>query len=268
MRRFLLLFCFISSFLHSSEGVYFSDKPKLFSPMLASSRDPQVKMSFLSNEHGKFFEPAVGGDLGIYYKDMGSEENENKKISLVARVMIAPRFEFGSGSFDLWNTDFLGGPQLTYRWVENGLEIWPYHESSHKGPDVAVRTGPGVNYSFESLRILYTRFLLPELRIYSGAEGVVRGDPKNVNAKLSFRLGGDWHILKVDPSLYVAADFESKQVQGWTVNSSLQVGYELGAVDVQRKQHIFVNFFHGYSPQGQFYKDRETTLSFGIAMTL
>jgi hypothetical protein len=253
----------------ASPGVFFSSHPKLISPLLAASRDPQVKMSFLKSKKGEFFEPAFGGDLNIYNLDCDVEENQPKAFSLSARMLVASRFEFGSGSFDLWNTDFLGGPQLSYVWKTHGLEAWFYHESSHKGPDITARTGPSKNYSFEAVRLLYSEFFASQLRLYGGVETIVHGDPKEIDLRTSFRVGGDWHLQALKPELYIATDIEAKQVHGWTPNASLQIGYELGDLtSLQKRQHLFVNFFHGYSPQGQFYKDRETAISLGIAMTL
>lgn len=244
---------------------FFVDKPKIIGPLLAAPRDPQVKILFLKINGDTYFEPNVGGDVPFYFKEIGEDKRE--ALSIMVRALFSPRFQFNSSSFDLINIDFIGGPQLTYRYQDNVFQLWIFHESSHKGPDVATRTGGSPNYSYEQMNLLYSRFLGPGLRIYFGPQAIIHSDRKDLLAKTSFRFGGDWHVMGLDPSFYFAGDFESLQRYGWQINTSLQMGYDLGPHLDLRRQRIFAAFYRGFSPQGQFSDHREMSIGLGLGIT-
>ena len=237
---------------------YFTEAPRISAQRLAAPQDPEIKINFMKNQKGVFFEPRMGGDLGIL-------RNEDRNFDLSARGLFVPRFEFLSNSFDLWNIDFVGGMAASWQWNQNSFEGLVFHKSSHLGPDIA-QTRPSNNHSYEVLQGHYSRKWDSGMEFYSGLAWVFRADPELLLHKLKVHMGANFHWNSWDPNLYGAIDLESDQVHNWSINSSWEIGYELGVAKAERRrQRVFVNFYSGYSQLGQFFQEKEEAVSFGLA---
>ena len=60
---------------------------------------------------------------------------------------------------------------------------------------------------------------------------------------------GDWRPV-------AAADFQNRQENGWTVDTSVRAGIQIDGVLLTRNLQFLLEYFNGHSPNGQFYKDR------------
>lgn len=232
---------------------WLADRPRDFKALLADPRETQVRAGFLKADNQKsYMELGLGGHLGIV-----REESEDSATTLMARALIGSRFEIGSRSFDLQNTDFIGGLAGSYRKNDDALELFLFHQSSHLGDGIPQR-----NYSLESLRVLYSRtFSL--LRLYGGGEIKLRSDPRDLAGKFSLISGGDWHFTE---DFFTAVDIRFKQETDFKSNVTFVIGYELGPLP--RRHRIFLELFDGYSNLGQFAHTREFYAMLGFGFTL
>ncbi len=243
----------------------FAELPRESVIMLAAPREVQTKVTFLRNENGSFFEPQLGGDLGIIRKSRGRFRSADRNsFDLSVRGVFIPRFQFASNSFDLWNTDFIGGMAGIYRFGLSALDVFLYHKSSHLGPRLAqIRADE--NHSFETIRVLYTRQCPAGLEIYSGLSFTFHADPARIANNADLHLGANWRSPYLGERLYFSADLEARQYYRG-INVALETGYELGSkIAGGRRQRVFLNYYGGHSPMGQFHRSTESSLSMGIA---
>jgi len=241
----------------------FSDRGRAFRPLIADQREAQVRMGFLQDtgDERSFLDLALGGDLGILHLADGNRWG----ASLTARGLVASRFEFFSDSFDLQDVDFIGGPALGFRSGPNSLEVFPFHQSSHLGDDLVGEGVTPIDFSHEAVRLLAARELPLGLRAYGGIGVKVRADPGELEGKVTPQAGieGRWDVLGV-PS-FAAVDLQTREEADWRMNVTVQVGVELGnPVAVLKRQRLFLEFFDGASNMGQFWDDRQTTVTAGI----
>jgi hypothetical protein len=240
----------------------FSDAGRAFPALLADPREAQIRLGYLQDtqRHESVFDLGFGGDLGVLRASDGDRD-----LTLTARGLIAPRFQFFSQSFNLINTDFLGGPALGFRRGPTAVELFPYHQSSHLGDDELVREGrPYSNYSYEAGRLLLSQMVARGLRLYGGPAVKVRGDPEELRGKVTLQAGAEGRILVLGLPAFAAVDVQSKEEADWQVSTCVQVGFELGNPErIVKRQRVFVEFYSGSSYLGQFYKESETHIMVG-----
>jgi hypothetical protein len=252
------------SAVSSPVQVFFSDKGRVFSPLLADPREAQFHLGFMreTKTDAMLMDMSFGGDLGFLRYDVSASEN----LSITIRGLMTARFEFLSESFDLLNVDFVGGPAWGYRYGNNSFELFFYHQSSHLG-DETLECGERqrIDYSREALRVLWSHHF-DLLRLYGGPTINFRSDPNSLQGRLSLQLGAERTFLVWGERLYGAVDLQSKQENDWYVNLSVQFGLDIGAPEeTVNRQRLFLEFFQGFSNMGQFHNEREFYIMFGIA---
>lgn len=241
----------------------FADEPRVFAPLLADPREAKIQMGFMRDRHGDaFWDLSFGGDVGVLYGKINGQE----EISLTVRGLVAARFEFGSKSFDLQNSDFQGGAALGYRKDQHFAEVLLYHQSSHLGDEVLERGDRvRIDYSRETLRGLWSYFPLKNLRLYGGISFHLRALPKKLQHKIILQGGSEFRFSLGFLQMYGAMDLQCRQENHWETNVSVQIGCDLGnPLKVLKRQRIYLEFFYGFSNMGQFYDQRELYVLFGI----
>ena len=242
----------------------FSDKGRVFEPLLADPREAQFRMGFLretkTNETN--WDIVFGADLGLARARLSDTED----ISLTVRGLVASRFEFGSDSFDLLNADFIGGPALGYRRGNDSFEAFLYHESSHLGDETLERGDRDrIDFSFEAFRLLWSR-RFEELRVYGGPTYKFSAEPDELDGRTTVQLGAERTFSVRGFPMYWAVDVQSKEEHDWDLNVAAQVGFDLGdSAWIYRQQRVFVEYFQGFSNMGQFYDERERYILVGLA---
>ena len=241
---------------------WFSDKRRVFEPLQADPREAKVSISYLKNKRGdSFLDMGFGGDASLLYQQISSDS----EMSLTVRGLMTSRFEFFSESFNMINSDFIGGAAFGHRKKHESTEIFVYHQSSHLGDETLERgERTRIDYSREVLRFLYSRNNRNGLRFYGGPSINIRSDPKDIQGRLTLQMGIERQFKLHNFPMYTALDLQSKQENGWDINLTAQVGLYLNSEeDVSYRQRLFIELFNGFSNMGQYYNERELFVRLG-----
>ncbi len=244
---------------------HFSDKGRVFEPLLADPREAQLRIGYLKDKHGdSFFDLGFGADATLLYGQLA----ENREVSVTVRGLIASRFEFFSESFDLFNTDYRGGLAIGHREGSESFEIFVYHQSSHLGDEILERGDrTRIDYSRETFRFLYSTTRIDGWRVYGGPSLHYRADPKDIQGRTTLQLGLEHTFTIMNTPAYVAVDMQSKHENDWDIKLAAQFGIGLGKHENFRNhQRLFVEVFNGFSEMGQFYDERELYVLAGISL--
>jgi len=234
-------------------------------PLAADAREARFRFGLLVNGSGDFFEDlAWGGDLP--FLDAGLADGS--RLSVSGRGVMAARFDMVSDSFDLQNVDFIGGLSLGYRRTAWGAELLAVHQSSHLG-DELMENGERerVDFGQERVRLLADWRPVDGFRLYGGGTVVVHAWPESFTGRTTLRAGAEWtHRIFWSFPWFAAFDATAVASEPGFGSVTLQTGVGLGDRDRElNRQRVFLEFYHGRSAMGQFYRDVETYGLIGVA---
>ncbi len=242
----------------------FSHRPRAFEALRADPREALFRVGALQEQGaGWHLDLGWGGDLPILHG-----EPSGGHLSLTARGLFSGRFAGDSPSFDLLDTDFLGGVALGYRWGRWAAEAFLRHVSSHLGDEPLDRGDlRRRDEAEESLRLLVSA-ALGTGRALLGAETVLHSeDPARADA-VTLRLGLEWDCTLLQHACFVATELRALQRPGWTGRAVLRAGLALarpGPRGEPCRQHFVVEAFVGPSDLGQRWDQRERYLFSGLS---
>jgi hypothetical protein len=244
-----------TDYAQTDEGGGLLPEGELFAPLLADPRQPQFGLAYQAHqtsaanlntmliEMGQYF-PFFRGDLGAGRFEIG------------AQAGVFALFNLDSNSFELINTDFVGGLPISYRLGRFSARAQVYHQSSHLGDEFLI-SNPNVkriNLSYEDADLLLA-YEFFGFRLYGGGGYIFRSkpdlDPAHWQGGLEFR----WPHLFAGLDLVAAGDFQGFEKQNWEIDQSYALGLAYRRDDT-REIRLMAEYFDGFSPNGQFYRSR------------
>jgi Protein of unknown function (DUF1207) len=181
---------------------------------------------------------------------------------------------------ELVNADYYLGIPVTYAFDAWSFRARIYHISSHLGDEFMVNDHYFVcnrkNPSFEAIDF-YTAYQFGSgIRFYFGPGVIIHSDDSfpmktfYIDYGAEFRFLGtklNYHRLYGTP--FIAIDIENWQVRDWDFDFTIKVGYEFSKLQgTGRKMRLYADYHHGFSYEGQFFKERtsygEVGLSWGF----
>ncbi|MHB8882818.1 MAG: DUF1207 domain-containing protein [Thermodesulfovibrionales bacterium] len=243
----------------------------LFRPLIADPKQPQFFVSF-----NRFRSSGVGytmasvgfGETFGLYRWSGDRKEDGLQLSVEGGLFA--QFNLDTASSDLINADYTIGFPLTYRHGDNSLRFRVYHQSSHLGDEFLQSANPPerVNLSFEAVELIYSREWRG-WRVYGGGEYLVHkepGDLKPLSAHwgIEFRGSGPlvWNGRPV-----AGADMKSFEEHDWDIDTSVKAGLEFGQPNPgQRRLRLMAEWFKGFDPHGQFYKNKVEYYGLGVSL--
>jgi hypothetical protein len=148
------------------------------------------------------------------------------------------------------------------------LRVRLMHDSSHTGDEYMERNDR-VAGRYTRHEVAAGAAWLPGERWLTYVEGGVGRRPHSdapqrsarVQAGFEYRVGG-----RRRPGWYAAADLASAQERGWRLDTAVQAGWAVPAAG--RTWRCGVQWHHGRSPIGDFYRTTEQVLSAGLWIDL
>jgi hypothetical protein len=240
---------------------FWPDRGRVFDLIKADPREAYFRFGLMSREGEIFEDVNLGGDMGLLYHRISDDE----RLSLTARGLFTARFDVHSESFDLQNNDFIGGLALGYQRGPDSFELYLYHQSSHLGDEVTERGDRHrIDYARETVRLLWSR-TWDNFRFYAGPSFNIHALPSDIEHRFTIQSGAEFDFPVLGRPMFIAADFQSRQEHDWSINSSLQIGMDLGnPVVTSNRQWLFAEFFSGHSNMGQFWDVWETYQLIGV----
>ena len=177
-------------------------------------------------------------------------------------------FDLESESKDLINADYMGGIFASYRYNDFSTILRVFHQSSHLGDEFLLRNRVRrINLSYEQVEAILSYTFLSALRLYGGGGYLFDQDPSDLDpwrVQYGAEFTSPWHLASGSIVPILASDFQNDDENNWSTNISVRGGvqfenWKLG----QRRLQLLIEYFHGHSPNGQFYSRKIETIGLG-----
>jgi hypothetical protein len=255
-------------------GLEVLPKGLLFAPLIADPRWPHFAASYQRfHEDAQLRNAAIaslGETIPLLRGPLG-EKGEAWEIGIQAGVFSL--FDLDAPSTDLVNSDYIVGFPLTYRAGDLSAQARFFHQSSHLGDEFLIESRvERVNLSYEAVDLRLSYELTDWLRVYGGGGYIVRSDPGDLKP-WSTQMG----IEVRTPRAYfngslrplAAIDVQYREQNEWHSDVSVRAGVQLEKLSVyERKIQLLLEYFNGYSPNGQFYRDKIEYIGLGLHLYL
>jgi hypothetical protein len=238
----------------------------LFKPLLADPRWARFSAAYRNYQSSNFDGRDIGsvsfGETIPFYRSNFGHSTAQWEAGLQAGVF--SDFNLDAASSDLVNTDFVAAIYSGMRAGQFSAFGRLYHQSSHLGDEFLLRQldtkFERINLSYEGADLRLSYELPYGIRLYGGGGGLFHREPSelkiwSVQYGLEFR--SPWRIESVSMRPVIAADVKNFEENNWSYDVSARAGVEFDNLNVLgRKLQILGEYYNGFSPSGQFYRER------------
>jgi hypothetical protein len=122
--------------------------------------------------------------------------------------------------------------------------------------------------SYEAIDLIYSREWRG-WRVYGGGEYLIHKEPGNLKP-----MSAHWGIeyrgsnpLVWNGRPIAGVDMKSFEEHNWAINTSVKAGFEFGHPNPgQRRLRVMAEWYKGFDPRGQFYKNRVEYYGMGVSL--
>lgn len=231
----------------------------LFDALLADPRWPHFSASYQrylhNNRFGDIASVSFGETIPFYRWELPF--GGHAEIGFQASVFAI--FDMNSNSHDLVNADYFVGPTAAYAVGDFQALARIFHQSSHLGDEFLIHDRPErVNLSYEAVDLkLSYHFLKRALRVYAGGGYLFDQDPPSIDPWIvsgGVEVRSPWSF---GPGItpVAAVNVQARQEAHWNPEISVRAGLQFdGAKILGRRLLLMLEYFHGNSPNGQFFR--------------
>jgi hypothetical protein len=238
----------------------------LFGPLIADPRWPHFSMSYQYYINDPDFEHIAAVSFGetftIYRLQAGTG-----LLEFGVQAGVFAIFDLASSSFDLINADYMVAATSAYRIGHLSVLARVFHQSSHLGDEFLLRTTrpDRVNLSYENVDLKLS-YDFDAIRLYGGGGYLFNSEPDlqpwSLQAGLEFK--SLWPSLKSRWRPIAALDLQSREENDWDIDVSARAGVQIEGVLASRSMQFLVEYFHGHSPNGQFFVRKVDYVGIGV----
>jgi hypothetical protein len=244
----------------------------LFKPLLADPRWAHFSAAYRNyvgnNIDGNNNGAVSFGETIPFYRANFGQSSVQWETGIQAAVF--SDFNLGAPSSDLINTDFIASVYGSVRKGEFSAFGRVYHQSSHLGDEFLLRRLTDlerINLSYEGADLRLSYELPYGLRVYGGGGGIFHKEPATIkpwSIQYGVEFRSPWRIELVSLRPIVAVDIKNHQQNDWNADVSARAGVQLDHFQAFGRKLLFlVEYFHGNSPTGQFFRERVDYLGIG-----
>ena len=245
----------------------------LFKPLLADTRWAHFSAAYRNfqgdNFDGNNIASVSFGETIPFYRGTFGQSRVQWEGGLQAGVF--SDFNLDASSSDLLNTDFIVSAYGSARVGQFSAFGRIYHQSSHLGDEFLLRKQntkfERVNLSYEGADLKLSYELPYGIRLYGGGGGLFDKEPSALrtwSAQYGVEFRSPWRIDFLSMRPIIAADIKHYDENNWSTDVSARAGVEFNNLQVLgRKLQILGEYYNGYSPSGQFYKQKVEYLGVG-----
>ena len=243
----------------------------LFKPLIADPRWPHFSLAYrnyIGDKEIKNVGSANFGESIALYRGNGPFGGQ-WETGLQAAV--SSIFDLDSNSLDLINSDYFVGLFGGYRVGNFSLFSRLLHQSSHLGDQYQLRAGTN-NLSYEGFDLKLSYDFGRMLRLYGGGGILFDQDPSDLkpwSTQIGAEFRSPWTYFGGSVTPLAGLDLQNRQESHWRTDVSLRAGVEFASPTVlDRRLQLFVQYFNGRSPNGQFYGRAIQYLGLGLHLNL
>ncbi len=177
-------------------------------------------------------------------------------------------FNLDARSSDLINSDFIASVYGSLRAGQFSAFSRVYHQSSHLGDEFLLQTRlERVNLSYEGADLRLSYELPYGLRVYGGGGGIFSKEPETIqtwSAQYGAEFRSPWRFESTALRPVAGIDIKQHEQNEWRPDVSVKAGLQLDNVMAfGRKLQFLAEYFSGYSPTGQFYREKVEYVGIG-----
>jgi hypothetical protein len=241
---------------------------QLFNPLIADPRWPHFSASYQYYLGDPDLEHvgavSFGESFTLYRERLGQAWWE---VGIQAGVFSV--FDHEGESTDLVNADYFVAGVLGWRYDHFSALARLFHQSSHIGDEFLLRNRiqDRVNLSYEGIDLKGSYEFADMFRVYAGVGYLFRRDPSSLDpwstqAGLEFR--SPWPDIAARWRPIAAVDIQQREENDWHPDLSIRAGIQLDGVLATRNLQLLLEYFSGYSPNGQFSREKIDYLGLGV----
>jgi len=229
----------------------------LFAPLLADPREAHFLVSYQRYRVPAQTFNAASVAFGEHFPFASGTVGRTGSSQVGIQGAVFALFNLDAPSSDLVNADYWIGLPLSARRGPWSMRVRLYHQSSHLG-DEFLLGNPGinrVNLSYEAVDA-HLSYDWRQMRFYGGIGYLVHSEPSDL--KRAYAQAGAEYVkpgVAGDLDFIVALDLRASAELDWRVSRVLQAGLELRNASTRRAR-LMLETYSGFSPNGQFYRDR------------
>jgi hypothetical protein len=255
-------------------GLEVLPKGLLFAPLIADPRWPHFSAVYQRYHEDARLGNAATASLGETFSLLRGPLGEKGgawEVGIQAGVFSL--FDLDAKSGDLVNADYLVGFPFSYRAGNFSAMTRVFHQSSHLGDEFLLANKiERVNLSYEAVDLRLSYEVTDWLRVYGGAGYIVRRDPEDLKrwwAQTGLELRSPHAYFGGSLRPLAALDVQYREQNDWRPDVSVRAGVQLEKLAIfERKIQLLVEYFNGYSPNGQFYRDKIEYIGLGFHIYL
>lgn len=240
----------------------------LFDQLLADPRWPHFSLAYIYSLHDKELGSAGKANFGetlTLYRNLAPFDGQ-WEFGLQAGVFSL--FDLEAESKDLINADYMGAVFTSYRAHDFSTILRVFHQSSHLGDEFVLRNRTKrVNLSYEGAEALLSYRFLQALRLYGGGGYLFDQEPSDLKpgrVQYGAEFESPWTYGSGAIRPILAANLQNEEENNWSTNISVRGGIQFENWQIgHRKLQLLVEYFKGYSPNGQFYTRKIETIGLG-----
>ena len=246
----------------------------LFKPLVADPRWAHFSAAYRNYQSNNFDGRDIGsvslGETIPFYRSNFGQSTVQWETGLQAGVF--SDFNLDASSSDLVNTDFIAAVYSSMRADKFSAFGRIYHQSSHLGDEFLLRKihtskFERENLSYEGADLKLSYELPYGVRVYGGGGGLFHKEPSELkiwSAQYGIEFRSPWRIDFASMRPIVAADIKNYDENNWSTDVSARAGVEFeNSAVLGRKLQILAEYYNGYTPSGQFYKEKVEYIGVG-----
>ncbi len=243
-------------------------KGQLFKPLLADTRWAHFSAAYRNYQSNNFVGKDIAsvsfGETIPFYRGNFGQSTTQWESGIQAGVF--SDFNMDAYSHDLVNTDFIASVYSSMRAGQFSAFGRIYHQSSHLGDEYLLgQLGSNtkfqrVNLSYEGVDLKLSYELPYGVRVYGGGGGLFHKEPSTLkiwSAQYGVEFRSPWRIDFLSMRPIAATDIKNYEENNWSTDVSARAGVQFDNLQVLgRNLQILAEYYNGYTPSGQFYKDK------------
>lgn len=254
--------------LSSATEEHFLPRGYLFDQLSADVRWPHFSAAYRYYLHDKELSSTGAANFGETFALYRNRVPFGGLWEVGLQAGVFSLFDLASQSNNLVNADYMGGIFASYRYQHFSTMLRVFHQSSHLGDEFLLRNRVRrINLSYEQVDLRLSYKFFDALRLYGGGGRIFNQEPGNLRpwiTQYGIEIESPWRLAGRSITPIFAGDFKNDQEDHWSTNISLRGGIQFENWQLnQRRLQLLIEYFHGHSPNGQFYDRKIETIGIG-----